>query len=184
MRRGEQGPGEGEQVGLVVIGTVRRAHGVHGELLVSPQTDDPSRFTFLDEVQLQFQDGRRLRVHVTGARVSAKKVLLRVAEIADRTAAEQVAGADVVISRDQCLPLPADSYYIFELVGMMVQTTGGRLLGRLEEVVDMPANDVWVVRDGAHEYLLPAVKEVIRKVDRQQRVIVIEPIAGLVDEEP
>jgi 16S rRNA processing protein RimM len=54
----------------------------------------------------------------------------------------------------------------------------------LQEVVDFPANDVWVVRDGQREYLLPAVKEVIKQVDRQQRVIVIEPIAGLVDEEP
>ncbi len=184
MQRGEQGSWEGDQAGLVVIGTVRRAHGVHGELLVTPQTDDPSRFALLHEVHLQFQDGRRLLVHVTGARVSAKGVLLRVQEIADRTRAEQLVGADIVISRDQCLPLPADSYYIFELVGMTVQTTAGRLLGTLEEVVGFPANDVWVVRNGAREYLLPAVKGVIKKVDRQQRVIVIEPIAGLVDEEP
>jgi len=184
MQRGVKGANGGEQADLVVIGTVRRAHGVRGELLVTPHTDDPSRFALLREVRLLLPDGQRRDVNVTGARVSNKGVLLRVAEIADRTAAEQIVGADIVISREQCLPLPPDSYYIFELVGMAVRTTDGRLLGTLQEVVDFPANDVWVVRDGQREYLLPAVKEVIKQVDRQQRVIVIEPIAGLVDEEP
>lgn len=187
MQRSGQEPEEPSGVGatrFVVIGTVARAHGVRGELLITPHTDDPGRFARLREAYLQLQDGRRSCVTVVGARVSNKGVLLRLAEVGDRTAAEALVGADIVISRQQCLPLPSDSYYIFDLLGMAVRTTAGRLLGTLEEVVEFPANDVWVVRDAGREYLIPAIKEVIKKVDCEQRVIIIEPIAGLIDEEP
>lgn len=178
----EQHPGR--DADLVLIGTVRRAHGVRGELLVTPHTDDPARFGLLREVYVALADGERRRVSVVGARVSSKGVLLRLSEVVDRDAAEALVGAELLIPREQCLPLPPDSYYEFELWGMEVRTTAGRVLGTLQEVVDFPANDVWVVRDQEREYLLPAVKEVIKMVDREERVIIIEPIAGLVDEEP
>ncbi|MDZ7271613.1 MAG: ribosome maturation factor RimM [candidate division KSB1 bacterium] len=169
---------------LVLIGTVRRAHGVRGELLVTPHTDDPARFGLLRELYVAVADEGHRRVGVVGARVSNKGVLLRLSEVTDRDTAEALVGAELLIPREQCLPLPPDSYYEFELWGMEVRTTAGRVLGTLHEVVDFPANDVWVVRDQEHEYLLPAVKEVIKMVDREERVIIIEPIPGLVDEEP
>ncbi len=185
--RRDEGAGErrATETRLVLIGTVRRAHGVRGELLVTPHTDDPARFGLLREVHLVLAHGEQRSARVLGARVSNKGVLLRLDEVSDRDAAQSLAGAEVFIPREQCLPLPPDSYYEFELWGMEVRTTGGRVLGTLQEVVNFPANDVWVVRDRqGHEYLLPAIKEVIKQVDRQERVITIEPMAGLVEEEP
>ena len=100
-----------------------------------------------------------------------------------RVAAERLTGAYINIEREECQELPENTYYAFELVGLEVITTDGRRLGVLEEVLEYPANDVYVVMDGPKEYLIPAVAEIIKKVDIKNRVMKIEPMEGLLEEE-
>ena len=88
----------------------------------------------------------------------------------------------MMIHRDECLELSEDTYYIFELIGLEVITTEGESIGFIEDVYDLPANDVYVVKEKAREILIPAVKEIVKKVDIEKREIVIEPIEGLLEE--
>ena len=74
---------------------------------------------------------------------------------------------------------PDDEYYIFDLIGLKVKTADNPCLGEVTDVLTLPANDVYVVRDGSKEYLIPAIKDVIKKIDLDQEYILIEPIDGL-----
>ena len=79
--------------------------------------------------------------------------------------------------------LPADEYYIHDLVGCEVVTAQGRLLGTLTSVLTNPANDVYVIGQGKAEILLPAIKDVVREVDVANRRIVVQPTPGLLPED-
>lgn len=72
-------------------------------------------------------------------------------------------------------------YFIHDIVGMNVLTEAGGQIGIVREVMQLPANDVWVVASGDKEILIPAIKEVIRSVDLQRRVVVIRPMEGLLE---
>ncbi|HTD26624.1 MAG TPA: ribosome maturation factor RimM, partial [Candidatus Elarobacter sp.] len=79
-------------------------------------------------------------------------------------------------------PPPAeDEFYYHEVVGFRVETTGGESLGAVAETFPTGLNDVWVVRGGGREHLIPVVADVVRAIDRATRRIVIEPLPGLLD---
>ena len=80
------------------------------------------------------------------------------------------------------MPAPADGeFYYHELAGFAVATSDGRALGTVATTFSTGLNDVWVVRDGEHEHLIPVIADVVRRIDRDGRRIVIEAIPGLLD---
>ncbi|RMF85794.1 MAG: 16S rRNA processing protein RimM, partial [Nitrospirae bacterium] len=82
--------------------------------------------------------------------------------------------------RDALPPLEAGAYYVADLVGLAVETLEGAPLGTLAEVIETGAADVWVVRGEAGELLLPATREVVRRVDLAARRVVVAPLPGMV----
>jgi 16S rRNA processing protein RimM len=80
------------------------------------------------------------------------------------------------------LPAPGpDEFYHHEVVGFAVETTAGLRLGTIAETLETGLNQVWVVRDGAHEHLVPVIADVVREIDRGAGRVVIEPLPGLLD---
>lgn len=142
------------------IGRVLRAHGVKGVLRVELLTDFPDRFAPGAEVDVA---GRRLTVR--GSEEGDGTLLVRFAEIGDRSAAEQLTGAYITVPLADARALPADRFYHFQLIGLTVfDTRRGRELGRVAEVLSYAANDVLRVTDGDHEVLIPMVREVVRAI--------------------
>ncbi len=168
---------------LVSIGIIGKAHGIKGEVSVTPLTDNPQRFEQLNFVTIEYVDGRRAKLAIETVRRQGNRILLKFKEVTTRNVAETLNGAYVSIPHDELSELPEDSYYIFDLVGLEVVTTEGKRIGRLEEVLDFPANDVYVVKDDGKEYLIPAIKDVVKKVDLEKGIMQIEPIEGLLEEE-
>lgn len=166
------------EAGWIAVGRVGRPHGIRGEVAVLP----------LSEVSSRFEPGSRLFADETGdrpltvatARPHQHRVLVRFAEVADRTAASALAGAYLLVPRGSSPPLPEGSYWPHELEGCEVRTTSGRVLGEIREVVRTPANDVWVTAgpDGA-EVLIPALRDVIASVDLAERRVVVQDIPGI-----
>ncbi|HBK86959.1 MAG TPA: 16S rRNA processing protein RimM, partial [Firmicutes bacterium] len=79
--------------------------------------------------------------------------------------------------KNQVLPLPAGEFYIFQIVGLQAETESGEVLGLVEEVLQPGANDVYVVRDSTgREFLIPAIKQVVLKVDLEKQRIIIRPL--------
>ena len=172
------------EVRFVAVARLLAPHGVRGELRVEPLTDDPARLAQLTRCRLRLPDGRVRDVQAVGVRRGPRQgLLLRFREIATRTEAEQLRGAYVEIPVDQVRPLPEGRYYLFQIVGLPVYDESGRHLGAVREVLRSAAHDIWVVApsDGgrARELLLPAVKEVIRKVDPAGRRVVVRVPEGL-----
>ena len=81
-------------------------------------------------------------------------------------------GAELAVPRDSLPPLGEDEYYSFQLVGLAVEEEGGRVLGRVRDVLDYPANDVLELDSGLS---LPLVEACVRKVDLESGRIVVAP---------
>ena len=160
----------------VVVGMVTRAHGVRGEVAVELRSDNPDRFT--DGASVFTPDGRELtieRVHAHGQRT-----LVRFAGVADRTAAEALAGTLLEVPESWLPELADGEYWPFQLEGCTVLTESGRDLGVVAEVIPNPANDLWVAVDGAGtETLVPALRDLIVEVDVAGKRILVRDVPGL-----
>lgn len=101
--------------------------------------------------------------------------------IENREQARALQGGRIKIPRDQAMPLAEDEFYHFEIIGFEVITNTGQSVGRVEEVMSFPANDVLLVRNSQREHLIPVIKDVVKKIDRAAQQIKIEVIDGLLD---
>src|SRR5690606_33128124 len=117
------------------------------------------RFTTTRRLYLPAVAGRKAH-DVERARPHGGLFIVKLAGVSDRDAAEALRGVLVQVPREDAVPLPEGSYYVFDLVGCDVVTTEGTLLGQIADVLQTGANDVYQVRDDTtgKEILLPAVK--------------------------
>lgn len=167
---------------LVAIGEIVRPHGLRGELRVTPLTDDPARFERVTACVLwdPTRDGRR-PARVLGARRQDGAVLLVLEGCASVDAAAGLVGQLVAVPESEALPPGPGRFYPWQLAGCRVMTEDGRPVGTVTRVEPGPAHDLWVVADGAHEHLIPAVAEIVVDLDLGQRRVVIRPPDGLLD---
>ena len=86
------------------------------------------------------------------------------------------------MSKKELEPLREGEYYWFQLIGMDVHTDRGQYLGTLENVFNTGSNDIYVVQREEREWLIPALKEIIREVDIDKKQMIICPMEGLLDE--
>ncbi|HQK95663.1 MAG TPA: ribosome maturation factor RimM [Armatimonadota bacterium] len=162
----------------VVIGRVRTAYGIRGQLKVLPLCDDPQRFAQLTDVCVAFADGRREMASVVSVTIQGDEIRLALRGVEDRTAAEGYRHAELRVRPEMRVPLPEGQYYVDDLLGLRVVTMDGRELGTIRDVLLLPAHDVYVTEHA----MIPAVREVIRSVDLAGGVITVDPPAGLAPE--
>ncbi len=155
-----------------MVGVIRGAHGVRGEVRISPDTDNRERFRAGRRVLVEGL-GEREILAVRGTRA---EVILRLAGIVDRVAALSLRGKELRVSLAEARE-EAGGYLWADLVGMRVEDESGQALGTLSEVLRPGGEaDVFVVRDErGRELLLPAIDSVIRDVDLAGRRIVVRP---------
>jgi len=149
---------------LVPVGRVGRPHGIDGSFFVEEPSDRPERFA---RGATLYANGLPAEV-VVSKRGSANRPVIKLDRPVER-------GATLAVPREALPPLGEDEYYSFQLVGLVVEEEGGRVLGRVREVLDYPANDVLELETGA---MLPLVEACVRQVDLQGgRIIVSEGFA-------
>jgi len=165
---------------LIDIGQITRTHGIHGDVCVRPLTDKPDRFKLLQRVFLN-RDGEPNPFNIESVKIAGRFVLLHVHGIDSIEQAQQWRNAYVQIPREDCVPLPQGQYYYFEVMNLTVLTTAGEKIGHIEDIQSYPAHDIYVVRNDDREYLIPAVPEIIKKIDILQGTMVIQAIEGLLD---
>jgi 16S rRNA processing protein RimM len=177
-RAGSPPPNDNE---LLAVGRVTRTHGVRGEVAVQPLSEVESRFQGGSVLLLGPAGDRRLTVRE--ARSHGHRLLVRFEEIADLGEAESLRGRLLLVRAEDAPPLPADRYWVHELVGLEVLTEMGRTLGKIREVLHNPANDVWLVEGDDGEVLVPALRDVIAEVDPMAGRVVIREVPGLLGED-
>ncbi|MHB9036741.1 MAG: ribosome maturation factor RimM [Armatimonadota bacterium] len=163
----------------IVIGGIVAPFGVRGELKVVVQTDFPERFDKGREVVVRTADGKRFATRVERSGPNKGGLTLKLQGVDDRNSAEELRGAEFVVDEAEIGELPEDSFYLFRLIGLRVVTEDGRELGEVVEILQGGANDVYETSAGV---LIPAIKQIVVKIDVEGGLMVIRPIPGLIPE--
>lgn len=174
--RGGPSPGGEKRPSHLVVGRILAPHGLKGEVEVQILTDFSDRFSLLKTVYL----GEELDpVVLEGHRPKNKRLILKLAGYQDRDQAAALRGRLIYVPIEEAMPLEEDEYYLYEIMGLRVWTTEGEFLGRVEEILFTGSNDVYVVRDGDQEVLIPAISSSVREVDISQQRLIVHLIEGL-----
>ena len=170
---------------LVVVGRVRRPHGVRGEVLIEPLTDEPDavyasgRRVFGGTSESPIDEAPTLTVIET--RPFKDGLLVRFEEIGDRTAAELWNGRLLFVPEDELTPLGEGEVYQHELKGMTVELSSGEVVGTVADVFEVPQGLLLDVARERGTVLVPFSGEIVVDVDRARRVVRIDPPAGLLE---
>jgi len=178
------------QPAFIIVGRVRKAHGIRGEVVVETITDAPDaifasgRRVFAGSAAGDLAPNR-LELHVASVRPFNEGLLVGFAEVPDRTAAELWRGRFLLLPADE-LPQPDDDeVYVHDLVGMRVELVGGQPIGTVEETYELPHGLAIDVRRAApreaETVMLLYDDRTIASVDKAARLIVVTPPDGLVE---
>lgn len=168
----------GQSIRFLVVGRLLGPVGVSGDLRAQLLTDFPERFPDLRTVHL----GDNLRPYrVVWARLEGGTAVLHLSGVDDVAAAQGLANQDVQIPIDAAAELPADQYFWHQILGLAVWSDDGVYLGTVVEVMRTGSNDVYLVRNGTRDALIPAIEDVVREVDLEQRRMIVHLLPGLVD---
>ena len=161
------------------VGQIVNTNGLKGLLKINPFTDDITRFERLKTIFIEHKK-ELLEFEIESVRYQKKQVLLKLKWIDTIEEAEKYREDYLKIKRNKEEKLPEDTYYIVDLIGLDIYTENGELLGKLDDVFSTGSNDVYVVKNSeGKQILLPAISDVIKNIDLEQKKIVVNLIEGL-----
>ncbi len=167
---------------VITIGKILKPVGLRGEVKVLLLTDFPERFKSLREVIVQTKEKQEQEQYqIEYVRFGLPFVYITFAGLSSSAQVDSLIGGLIQLPEEQRVPLPEGSYYQFELQGMDVYLEEGTLLGKVNQVLQTGSNDVFVVKSGEREYLIPALRTVVREIDLTKKRMMIRPVEGLLD---
>ena len=165
---------------LLLVGTIARAHGNKGQVIVNPETDFAhDRFAVGHELVIE-QAGRSTTRRITAVRFHDGRPIIALAGIETMTDAEGLAGAELKMPAGALGALPANTFYRHDLVGCEVKDTAGRVIGTVTDVQGPTERSLLVVGRGRDEVMIPMVDRIIVSVSSATRQIVVELPDGLI----
>lgn len=172
----------------LTVGRVVKAHGISGELVVEIRTDDPAaRFSPGNTLRAKpSRGGAERSCVIESAREHGGRLLVRLAGVTDRDAADALRGTLFVVDSDELPDIDeADTYYDHQLEGLRVHTTAGEQVGVVAEVLHTAAGELLAVRresgDQKREVLVPFVSAIVTAVSLDDGTVEIDPPEGLLD---
>ena len=159
-------------------GKIVTTHGIKGEVKIMPYTDSPELLAEFDRL---FIGKNKDEVIIERARVFKNTVIAKIEGVDTPEAAEKLRNKILYMHRDD-LELDDDTYFIQDLIGMEVKDAdSGQVYGKISDVMQTGANDVYVIKGENREYLVPAIADVIVSTDVENDVMIIRPLDGLFD---
>jgi 16S rRNA processing protein RimM len=163
----------------LIVGEIVGPFGLVGEVKLYPITDFPERLARYRRLVLALPDGSRREVRVQRARPHKNLWLLKLRDINTVEQAEALRGAEVIVPPELAEPLPEGHFYLHDVIGLRAVTAAGEEIGTVTDVLRTPANDVYVVG----EHLIPAVKEIVERIDPAEGVVVVRSLEALAEDE-
>lgn len=154
------------------IGLVVKPQGIKGELKIMPMTDDPNRFKGLKQVYVE-QGKEHVIRSIANVSVRNDAIIITVEGIETREAAEAMRGKYLCVDRQNAVKLPDGRYFVVDLIGCTVEDTNGTNLGKLNDVYETGANDVYTIK-GKRSLMVPALKKLIKSVDIANKRMVLD----------
>ncbi|MBF8418602.1 ribosome maturation factor RimM [Heyndrickxia coagulans] len=164
------------------VGKIVNTHGIRGEVRVISKTDFKAERYKPGNTLYLFLPGCNEPVALTieSHRVHKQFDLLKFEGFDSIGEAEKWKGGMLKVSEEQLNELGENEFYFHEIIGCEVVTTAGEKVGTVKEILTPGANDVWVVKTAQQkEALIPYIEDVVKKVDKKEKRIVIEPMEGL-----
>lgn len=168
-----------EQRELLEIGEIVRCHGLKGRVKAVSYLESNESLESLDEVFIQQANGETKPLTLRHVEKKKKSFILSIKDIEDIEAAQALVGCKVLIPVANLAKLPEGEYYWRELIGLDVLTEEGRFLGKVREIFPTGSNDVYICDGGDREILLPAIADVIRRIDTKKGIMIVRLMEGL-----
>lgn len=166
---------------LLRIGVISSTHGIRGEVKVFPTTDDVTRFQKLKQVILD-TGKEQIELEIERVKFFKQFVILKFKGIDTINEIEQYKGKDLLVTRENAIPLEEDEYFIADLIGLKVVSDEGETLGILKDVLQTGANDVYIVeREENKDLLLPAIRQCILETNLEEGRMTVHVLEGLFD---
>lgn len=168
----------------LAVGLLKKPHGVKGDALVFPLTDEPEAVFRTGRVLAVLDRGGQptgLEVIVTRGRAYHRAWLVHFEGMEDRTALDALRERYLGLAVGEARPLEPGEFYLHELVGLRVETKEGEAVGDVTAVVEAPQGWLLSVKGASREHLIPFTAAVVRRVDRAEKLVVVTPPAGLLE---
>lgn len=166
---------------LLRIGVITSTHGLRGEVKVFPTTDDAKRFEDCDEVILDTKK-EKMTIHVEKVRYFKNMVIVKFREFNDINEVETFRKCDILVTRENAVPLEEGEFFICDIIGAEVLEEDGTSIGTVKDVMETGANNVFVITTPeGKEVLFPSIPECIKKVDVENKQVVAHIMPGLMD---
>ena len=159
------------------VGKIVGTHGVRGMVRIQPWCDSAEFFCTLKKVFLD-QNGKD-KLSITKSSPHGNVVIAAIKGIDSIETAEKYRNKVIFMDRKDA-KLDKGQYFITDLIGCSVfHADNGNLLGVISDVSETGANDVWHIKQGENEYLIPAINEVVISVNIEEEKVVIRPLKGI-----
>ena len=161
------------------IGQIVNTFGIKGMVKVKPFTDNIKRFDKLKKVYIENKNGRK-EYEIEELKYHKEMVLIKFKGIETPEDANLLRESYLMVSRADEEPLEEGTYYIVDMIGLEVETEEGEKLGNLVDIFNTGSNDIYVVKNElGKQILLPAIKDVIKKIDMEKRKMTVHLIPGI-----
>jgi len=165
----------------VLLGKIVATHGLKGQMRVAVYSGEFETILSLDSLRLKGPDGITKTFQVAASALHGKKLILSLEEYDNINQSLPLVGHEVYVARNQLPELSEGEFYWSDLLGLRVETDHGEVLGELVDIIATGSNDVYVVKDGKREYLIPALEDIVLDVNLDAGIMKVSPPEGLLD---
>jgi 16S rRNA processing protein RimM len=166
---------------VVALGRLVNTHGIRGEMRFFPYAFPCPTLQAGVTVFLQGKDGGVRSLTIESVRPHVRFLLVRFQGVTSLEQARELRDMTVAVEEQALPPLHDGEFYYYQVEGLPVFTHSGELIGSIAQVFFAGGHDIWVVRRGKKEYMIPVTEEIVRSIDIPGRRIVIEPLEGLLE---
>lgn len=162
------------------IGQIVNTFGIKGMVKVKPFTDNIERFSNLEKIYIKNKSGQT-EYKIQEVKYHKNMVLIKFEGIENPEQADLLRNSYLIVDREAEEPLEAGRYYIVDMIGLDVFTDDNEYLGKLEDIYNTGSNDIYVVKNElGKQILLPAIEDVIKNIDMDNKKVIVHLIPGLV----
>lgn len=166
---------------MALVGRIARPHGIHGQVFVNPDTDFPEERFAVGAVLFVQREGIVGTMVVTAFRLQQGRPVIALEGIHDMDAARSLAGLEFRVPVADLAELPEGTYYHHDLIGCVVETVSGTVVGTVSAVEGQAGSTRLVAQGERGETLIPLATEICTSIDTEAKRIIIAPPSGLIE---
>ena len=166
---------------LLLMGEVIRPHGREGVLRIWSYAHSEKSFLDVGTIFLKSGSGETCEYKVLSVNPHKNIFLMKLKNLNSMEEAEKYRGAEILIKKDSLSDKEEDEHFWHELIGLRVHLNTGKYIGTIEHILQTGSNDIYVVRKGEKEVLIPAIHDVVEEIDLKNNRIIVSEMEGLLD---